>query len=173
MYKDGDEMKVEIKRTKLSDAKELRELMNCEEVIKQLIGYQYPCPLSHIKKDISNGLKDWKKKKAYPFTILVDKKIAGQIILENPNKEKGRYDIGFFIGKKYWNKGVATKAVKETIKFGFKTLKLYRIQGDNDSDNLASGKVMKKAGFKFEGKRKKINKKNGKYIDLLLWGKTK
>jgi len=166
-------MKIEIRKVKLSDAKELRELINDKEVIKQIIGYPYPCPLSHMKKDITNSLKKLKKKEQYPFTILADGKIAGQIFLEEPSKDKRRYSIGYFIGRKYWNKGIATKAIKEVIKLGFNKLKLYRIQGDNDSDNPASGKVMKKAGMKLEGIRKKIQKKGNKFIDLYLWGITK
>jgi len=148
-------------------------LINDKEVIKQLAGYPYPCPSNHIKKDIAKGLKDWKRKEAYPFTVLADGEIAGQIFLEEPNRDKGRYDLGFFIGRRFWNKGIVTNAIKEIVKFGFNELKIYRIQADNDSDNPASGKAMKKAGFKFEGVRKRICKKKGKFVDLELWGMVK
>ena len=166
-------MKISIRKTKLSDAKELRELINDKEVIKQITGYPFPCPLSHIKKDINKSLRLLKKKEQYPFTILANKEIAGQIFLEEPSKDKRRYNIGFYVGRKYWNKGIATRAIKEIIKFGFNKLNLYKISGDNDSDNPASGKVMKKAGFKLEGTLKKHQLKGKKFIDLLIWGKVK
>lgn len=166
-------MKIEIKKQKLSDAKELHNLFNDKKVIRELCGYQYPCSLKKIESEIKETNKNWKSKKAYCFTILVDGKIAGNTILENPSKDNGRYDLGFWLGRKYWDQGVMTEAVKQTIKFGFDKLNLYRIQSDNDSDNPASGKVMKKAGMKLEGIQRKIQKKGNKFIDLYLWGITK
>jgi len=166
-------MKITIRKTKLSDAETIHKLINDKDVIEELSGYLYPCPLSKIKKDITKGLEDWEKKKAYAFTILADNKVVGQVMLENPSKDKGRYEVGYFIGKQFWNKGIAAKAVKEIVKFSFKKLNLYKIWGDNDSDNPASGKVMKKAGFKLEGRLKKHCKKDGKFIDVIIWGITK
>lgn len=166
-------MKVSIRKQKLSDAKELQELINDKDVLKQLAGYPYPCPLSKIKKEITDGIKGWQTKKCFAFTILADNEVAGNIILENPNDDKGCYDLGFFVGKKFWNKGIATNAIKQIVKFGFEKLKLYRIQADNDSDNPASGRAMEKAGFKLEGIREKFCRKKNKFIDLYLWGITK
>ncbi|MBW2995324.1 GNAT family N-acetyltransferase [Candidatus Woesearchaeota archaeon] len=166
-------MKVEIRKTKLSDAEQLRALINDKQVIKQLEGYPHPCPLSKIKKEIKKSQLDWKKKTAYNFTIFADAKIAGQVVLENPDKNKTHYEIGYFVGRKFWNKGIATKAVKEAVRFGFNKLKLKRIWGDNDSDNPASGKIMKKAGFKLEGRLRKHVLKNRKFIDVWIWGKVR
>ena len=166
-------MKVEIRKPKFSDAKALRELINDKEVLKQICGYPYPCPLSRMKKDVADGIKGWKTKKSFSFIILADGEIAGNIILEDPSKDKRRYELGFFVGRKFWGKGIATEAIKQIVKFGFQKLKLYRIQADNDSDNPASGRAMEKAGLKFEGVRKKICKKKNKFVDLHMWGITK
>lgn len=168
----GIEMKVEIKKTQLSDAKQIHHLINDRAVISQIGGYSYPCALKRIKKDVQKGLKEWKQKKSYNFTIWANNEMAGQIMLENPSEDKKRYEIGFFVGKKFWNQGIATQAIKQITKFGFKQLKLYKIWGDNDSDNPASGKAMQKAGFKLEGQLKKHNRKKGKFVDVLIWGKT-
>ena len=161
---------IRLRPVKLSDAKELWNLINDKEVIKQLSGYSYPCPFSKIKKETEEGIRNLRTKKSYYFTILANGEIVGWIVLENPSKDKKRYDIGFYIGRKFWNKGIASEAIRQTIDFGFNKLKLYRIQADNDSDNPASGRAMKKAGMKFEGARKNIQKKGNKFIDLHLWG---
>lgn len=166
-------MNISIRKTKMSDANEIWKQINNPKVIKELCDYHFPCPLGKIKKDIKKGLKDWEKKKAYNFTIIYENKIVGQIMLEHPNKDKRRYEIGFFIGPGYWNKGIATKAIKEIVRFGFNELNLYKIWGDNDSDNLGSGKAMEKAGFKLEGRLRNHYLKNNKFIDLLIWGKCK
>jgi len=60
-------------------------------------------------------------------------------------------EIGYWIGKKYWNQGICTEAMKLVIEYcksekGFTTL-----WGDHFLDNPASGKVMLKCGFKDTG----------------------
>ena len=148
----------------MKDAESLTELINNKYVMKELVGYPFPCPLSRIKKDIEKGLKDWDNKKAYAFTILADGKIAGQIFLEKPSKNKKIYTLGFFVGKKFWNKGIATKAIKSIVILWFNKLGLDKIVGDNDSDNPASGRAMEKAGFEL-----KKTKKDKKGVDVLYW----
>ena len=163
-------MDVKIRKVTKTDSKELYNLINDEDIIKQLSGYPFPCPLSKIEKEIVAGIKGWTTGKSYQFTILFENEIAGFIVLENPSADKRRYDIGFYLGKKFWGKGIATEAVKQACAFGFTKLSLYRIQADNDSDNPASGKVLEKAGFTLEGIRKKNQKKGDKFTDLHMWG---
>jgi [ribosomal protein S5]-alanine N-acetyltransferase len=157
-------MKVTIRKTIQEDAEILTKLINDRDVMKELVGYPSPCPLSKIKKDIEKGLVDWDNKKAYAFTILAEGKIAGQIFLEEPSSDKKGYTVGFFVGKKFWNKGIATNAIKEVVRFGFGELNLDKIVGDNDEDNPASGRAMEKAGFKLNE-----TKKNKKGVDVLYW----
>ncbi|HMB25905.1 MAG TPA: GNAT family N-acetyltransferase [Patescibacteria group bacterium] len=166
-------MQVKIRKPKLSDARELHQLINDPEVIGNLWGYPYPCPLSRMKEDVQNGIKDWTTGQAYAFTILADDKIAGSVVLEDPNEDKGRYEIGIFIGKDFWNKGVGTKAIKQAVEFGFQELNLYKIQADTNSDRPASGRIMEKAGFRLEGVRPKAEKRDGQFVDLHMWGVTK
>ena len=166
-------MKITIRKTIPEDAKVLHECINDKDIIKELAGYHFPCPLNKIEEDIQKGLKEWDERKTYSFTIIADEEIAGQIFLENPSKDFGRYEIGFYIGKDYWGKGIATEAIKQTVNFGFDKLKLYKIYADNDSDNPGSGRAMEKAGMKLEGILKNHTKKNGQFVDLLIWGISK
>jgi len=160
-------MIVEIRKTRLYDAEELHRNINDNEPLEGL------SQLRRVKRNITRNLKEWKIKRTYAFTIFADEKIVGQIFLENPSMDQGRYEIGFYVGKKHWGKGIATQAIERAVKYGFDKLKLYKIWGDHDSDNPASGKAMEKAGLEMEGRLKKHSKKNGKFIDILMWGKTR
>jgi len=162
-------MKVTIRRVRMSDATRMRELLNDEEISKE-ITTAYPYSLEQSKKDISHALDNWGKK-AYTFAILADGEVVGQIVLENPSRGNKTFALGYFVGSEYQSKGIATQAVKRIVKFGFEELKLKKIWGDNDSDNPASGRVMEKAGFKLEGKLESHIFKNGTYVDVLIWGK--
>jgi len=75
-------------------------------------------------------------------------------------------EMGYWIGKPYWNRGYATEAAVRMIQYGFDELKLNRIDAHYFVRNGASGKVMKKAGMKYEGCLRQAVKKEGNYEDL-------
>ncbi|MEK6476661.1 GNAT family N-acetyltransferase [Catalinimonas sp. 4WD22] len=57
---------------------------------------------------------------------------------------------------RHWGKGYATEALLALIDFGFKELKLHRIEAGCAVDNLASLRVLEKAGMQREGRKRKI-----------------
>jgi len=166
-------MKIKIRKIRLSDAKDSARCVSNKEIIKQITGTPFPCPISHAKKTISKSLKNWKAKKAFNFAILVDNKFAGEIILENPDSTKKIYEIGYYVGRDFWGKGVATEAIKQASKFGFSKLHLVRIWAGTFADNPASGRALEKAGFKLEGIKRKSDFWKGKYVDSLMWAMVK
>jgi ribosomal-protein-alanine N-acetyltransferase len=93
--------------------------------------------------------------------LKTENKLIGTIALRNWDKSDRCIDIGYVISNKYWNRGLATEAVKEIIKFGFEELSGNRIEAHCDEDNKASYRVMEKSGMKFEGTlRQKVLLKN-------------
>ena len=57
-------------------------------------------------------------------------------------------DIGFRIMQTFWNRGLATEACIASLKYGFEMLGLEEIIGRAMSENLASHRVLAKAGMK-------------------------
>lgn len=57
-------------------------------------------------------------------------------------------ELGYWIGKPYWNQGYASEAASTLIHYGFDSLRLCKIWCLNFSDNLASARVKEKLGFK-------------------------
>lgn len=64
-------------------------------------------------------------------------------------------EIGYVLNKNYWNKGIATRALKKMIEVGFDVLKLNRIEIRHVDENIASEKVIKHADFRYEGTLRK------------------
>lgn len=67
------------------------------------------------------------------------------------NEEKGMYELGYNIMKKYWNNGLTTEAARRIIDFGKDVLHQSRFFCCHAKDNPASGKVMMKVGFQHQG----------------------
>ncbi len=74
--------------------------------------------------------------------------------------------IGYCIGKNWWNSGITTEALKAVIKYLVDEVGVSRIEGRHSIENPSSGKVMEKAGLKFEGVLRKKDYSNYGVTDL-------
>lgn len=79
-------------------------------------------------------------------------------------------EIGYWIGKPFWNHGYGTEASKVVIDFAFRALCLNKVIGRFFAVNPASGKIMAKCGMQFEGYLKECIYKDGTFHDLGYYG---
>jgi [ribosomal protein S5]-alanine N-acetyltransferase len=160
---------------KKGDEESLRENINDNNVTKHMSSrLPFPYKVKDAKWWINNCLKLSKEKKpsAVNFAIDIDGKVIGGVGLMY-NSERYRAEIGYWLGKKYWNSGIMTEAVKLVTDFGFKKLKLKRIYATVFTKNKVSVHILKKNGYKFEGLMKNYHMKGGKMIDALMYAKTR
>ncbi len=80
-------------------------------------------------------------------------------------------DVSYFIGeKKQWHRGIATEAIRLTCEFGFRELKLHRIEAGAYACAEGSWKALEKCGFKKEGIFRKQILFDDKYVDVFRYG---
>ena len=96
--------------------------------------------------------------------------IIGSICAINNNEKVKSCSIGYQISKRYRNKGYMTEALSCILKFLINEVGYNRIGGGHFVDNPASGRVMEKAGMKYEGTRRQdsINM-NGELVDSKIY----
>lgn len=78
-------------------------------------------------------------------------------------------EIGYWLGRKYWGKGIMKEAIKLILNFGFKKLKLVRIYARVMHPNISSAKLLEKSGFRYEGRMRKTILRRGKWMDELRY----
>jgi len=81
----------------------------------------------------------------------------------------GNGEIGYWIGKAFWGKGISTVAVTELKKIAFNELGLYRIYAEIFQNNIASMRVLEKNGFVREATLAKAITKDGVKLDLCIY----
>jgi RimJ/RimL family protein N-acetyltransferase len=86
------------------------------------------------------------------------------------DQDLGMAELGYWIGKPFWNLGYATEAAIAILAFGFNDLRLNRIQAGHLARNPTSGRVMEKAGMVLEGKTRQATIKRGQREDLVYYG---
>jgi len=82
----------------------------------------------------------------------------------------GRAEIGYWIGKEYWGRGVATEAARAVVEYAFEHLQLHRVHAHHYSRNPASGAVLRKIGMRHEGRQRQHVLKWGVFEDIELYG---
>ncbi|MBW4650039.1 MAG: GNAT family N-acetyltransferase [Kastovskya adunca ATA6-11-RM4] len=73
--------------------------------------------------------------------------IAVEIIDDQEEKE-----LGYRLDEKYWGRGLATEAASAALEYGLNKLEIAYILGVVERENIASVKVLKKIGMKYEKK---------------------
>ena len=79
-------------------------------------------------------------------------------------------EVGFWIFPQYWNKGIATETLKAVIDYCQKEKSIHRLEAFVEDGNVASSRVLEKLGFTHEGRFRECEMKNGKFIDLNVYG---
>ena len=74
-------------------------------------------------------------------------------------------EVGYWIGRPYWNRGYATEALKAMLNIAFDAVGLNRVQARHLVRNPASGRVMAKCGMTQEATMRAAFRKWGKFED--------
>jgi RimJ/RimL family protein N-acetyltransferase len=75
-------------------------------------------------------------------------------------------ELGYWIGPEFWRRGYCTEAARALIAYGFTALHLERIHAHHFARNVASGRVLEKAGMTFERLQPRAFQKWGRLEDL-------
>jgi len=81
-------------------------------------------------------------------------------------------EIGYWLGEEFWNRGIATEAVKAVTEYAFESLEMVRVHAEVFAWNGASMRVLEKAGFMKEGVLTKSAIKDRKVIDQVVYARV-
>ena len=105
--------------------------------------------IQETKQYISSSLEGWNKNN---YTWIVEIKDTREVIgCFAARQNKYKVDIGYLFIKSQWGKGYMTEAIESFIKKIFKIKSIQRVWAVCDVENMASKRVMEKAGMKYEG----------------------
>jgi ribosomal-protein-alanine N-acetyltransferase len=94
----------------------------------------------------------------------------GLVLGEDVNSHTG--ELGYWLGERYWGLGIATASVRVFGPWACKTFDLERLVAHVFSNNLPSVRVLEKCGFEREGVLRRHAKKDGVYLDEIVFGWT-
>jgi len=81
------------------------------------------------------------------------------------HSQDGHTEVGYWLGKPFWNRGYTTEAVRRMLAFAFQDLKLASVWAGWFHDNPASGRVLEKLGFRAAGAEPRNSLARGHEVD--------
>jgi len=121
-------------------------------------------------RDRESFIAHWAKIMAYEKsiikTILCDGQVAGYILSW---EMEGEREVGYWVGKEYWGKGIATQALAEYISI----VKTRPLMAHVARHNIGSRRVLEKCGFIFVGEDKYTNPAGVEVEEFVLKLETK
>lgn len=83
------------------------------------------------------------------FCIELNGDAVGSIGLQR--NAPGIYEFGYWLGEPWWGQEIMTEAAREVVRFAFNELGAKTLISGHFLDNAASGRVLKKCGFRYAG----------------------
>ena len=167
-------MKCRIRKWELSDAKDLAAALSNKKVQDNLRdGLPYPYT-EQDGKDFISAMLSADENETFAFAITVDNTVIGSIgIFRQENIHRQTAELGYYIAEEYWGKGIMTEAVRQICEYVFRESDIIRIYAEPFVYNIASCRVLEKAGFQYEGTLRSNAVKNSKVIDMKMYSLLK
>jgi len=163
--------RLRLRRCRLADAPEIKRLAGEKEIAATTENIPHPYKDGDAKKWINTHGPAFQADGSLELAIerLSDGALLGVIGLLT--REAGRVaEIGYWIGKPYWNRGYASEAASRMVDYGLNNRGLVEIYAACFDHNIASQKVLSKAGLARQAPRRTEIVKWGVTVQLLEFG---
>lgn len=163
-----------IRKWELSDAADLAAAVSNKKIQDNLRdGLPYPYT-EQDGADYISAMLSADENETFAFAVTVDGKAIGSIgVFRQSNIHRQTGELGYYIAEAYWGKGIMTEAVKQICEYVFRSSNIIRIYAEPFACNIASCRVLEKAGFQYEGTLRRNAVKNGKVIDMKMYSMIK
>ncbi|MGI0050871.1 MAG: GNAT family N-acetyltransferase [Nitrososphaeraceae archaeon] len=169
---------VNLRKLSIDDATTIVSLMS-HEIAKYLYEVPYPYKIDDALYFIKSSYDDFRLRKTITFAIDYKNKsqsfqlLCGTSGIKDIDYVNKKANIGYWIGKQYHGKGIATECIKLVVNYAFNELKLEEISAYVFPDNYSSIRVLEKNGFE---KTKEVNEYHPiskRYKNSLVYKKNK
>ncbi|MDB5448549.1 MAG: acetyltransferase, family [Phenylobacterium sp.] len=133
----------------ISDADRLADLANDPGVAAMTCNMPHPYGLAQAEAFIQrSATRDWDREPSFVIEHRNFGLVGG---LGFKTAASGRPEIGYWLGRPFWNRGYATEAARAALDWARRDWRKKLVVAGHFADNPASGQVLCKAGFLYTG----------------------
>lgn len=149
--------RITLRKFKITDASDVHKNWAADEDVAKYTLWRPVSSYNDTVAYVGYWVRCYENPKYMHWAIVLNEtdEVIGSISISEVNSYKGTCNIGYTVGKKFWNKGIATEALKMVLHYLTKYIGFKKIYGFYDVRNTASGRVMEKANMKFIKRKNK------------------
>ena len=155
-------MRLTLRPPEPGDSPVIARAINDWKVVRWLSRVPHPYLETDAADFIEMSETAWSEQNAFRFVIILKSEIVGGIGLER--HDKSLFDLGYWITRQHWSKGIATEAVFAIIDLAHEQLAASGITASCHEENQRSEKVLLKTNFSRVGTGLRFSTALGKKI---------
>lgn len=117
-----------------------------------------------------NGLASSGTAQQLVVARLADAKVVGTVLLFRFDEGSARMELGYVLGRKYWQQGIMREALTAICTHAFCRMAIRRIEAEVDPANAASNGLLRSLGFTHEGTLRRRWVSKGTAYDTHFYG---
>ncbi|MFM8780685.1 MAG: GNAT family N-acetyltransferase, partial [Gemmatimonadota bacterium] len=157
-----------------SDAVAVEAAVSDVAVAEQTLSIPHPYPPGAAVDFIAATQREWSAGTVATWAVVQRDvgAVVGAVMLRFAWPHR-RAEIGYWIARAAWGRGIATEAVRVVLEYGFDRRGLHRVEARRWVGNEASGRVLAKAWFRDEGVLRGALVRDGIARDVIISGRLR
>ncbi len=162
--------KINLRWINKSDAQSIYEYAG-DEAISRHTFIPHPYRLDDAYEFIKMTRSARRRKTGYHFGLECPQtgRIIGMVSLITIFPLHRKAELGYWLAKPLWGRGIMAEAIEMLLGFAFLSLKLHRVYAHVFPNNKPSVRVLEKTGFTLEGLIREGFVRGGDYVDAYLY----
>jgi len=163
-----------LRRFKVEDAEDMYTNWAGDAEVCKFLSWGPHANVDISRRRILNWSSNYDHNNFYVWAIELKsmRMVIGSISVEFSSDSSRTCEVGYCIGKQYWNRGIMTEALQTVLHYLCYEIGYQKVKAKHDVLNPASGRVMKKAGMKFEKMERQLGlRRDGSVYDCLVYSK--
>ena len=140
-----------LRKPALADAQAIFESYTSDAEVTRTLLWNPHTDVGQTEAFLQRSENMWASGEAFPYVLQLAE--GGELIGMIEARMLGTtVDIGYVLAKKFWGQGYMTEAAISIVEWALSLDEIYRVSATCDISNIASARVMEKAGMQREGR---------------------
>ncbi len=161
-------LRLNLRRFEEKDAKDMYQNWAGDPLVCKYLSWGPHANEEISRKRILSWVSNYMRYNSYVWALELKRNhnAVGSISVEIQDDRYETCEVGYCLGREYWSQGLMTEALSAVMHFLFFEVGYESIRAKHDVLNIASGKVMQKAGMHYSNTEKKVGvRRDGTYYD--------
>ena len=160
-----------LRRLELADAEMMFSNWTGDDNVTRFLRWNAHKTIEDTKNMIQQWVNNYQDDSTYYWGVyLKDGEMIGSIGVTIVSEYDFKGELGYKIGRRWWNQGYSSEAARAVIDYMFLNTDVERIESFCSVENLASRKVMEKVGMCYEGLLRHYYKTRDGFHDCTIYG---